>query len=75
MLLMNLVMSVLPNTGSGITSLFGTSLRLGIQKLPRVLLLLVHIAEPDCAFGANPIGFRRAPWKILAGGDSLTLKR
>jgi len=64
MQLMNFVMSVLPNAGSGSVSRFGTSLRLGILKSPKAVLALltVLLLGVRTATESKLFGFWQAPY-------------
>jgi hypothetical protein len=74
MQLMNFVMSVLLNNGSGRVSLFGTSLRLGILNDLLLLPDIRHCSGQECSsLGANLIGTGNCPPKILAGFNPLPL--
>jgi hypothetical protein len=76
MQLMNLVMSVLPNAGSGSVSRFGTSLRLGILTRSPKLTETVKTANVQEIYRIDRLstyGSRRL--KILDGCECLALEQ
>jgi len=67
MQLMNLVMSVLPNKGSGKVSRFGTSRRLGMLNDLHSFLIPVSALGGEYPPRANLVGTGNCHPKILAG--------
>jgi hypothetical protein len=72
MQLMNLLIRVLPNAGSGNASRFGTSLRLGIKNL----LLKLNTEWGGSALRERILSASgKSRLEILGGRNSLTLKQ